>query len=162
MVLILRTIVLVAERLIAGAGGNSVVARQPAIALPPSLADAPTALDPAEAGTGRAAIALWQNNVFDLNTIVQDVRLALDHAIERLRVAVRERARAAAVLAWLIDDRDRSESPSRRRRARQARGLDRRARSRGLPPYRSAHPTQQGPRRMRELLATFALSPLRR
>ena len=53
MVLILRTIVLVAERLIAGAGGNSVVARQPAIALPPSLADAPTALDPAEAGRVR-------------------------------------------------------------------------------------------------------------
>ena len=43
-----------------------------------------------------------------MNTIVQDVGLELDHGIERLRVAVRERDRAAAVLAWLIDERDRS------------------------------------------------------
>jgi hypothetical protein len=50
-----------------------------------------------------AAIALWRENVFDLDIVVDDRRSDEERSAEATRVAVRERDRAAEHLAQLIE-----------------------------------------------------------
>lgn len=56
--------------------------------------------------TRRDAIALWTENVLDLNIAVDDARAALARALEDLRARVRERNHAADTLADLVRRHD--------------------------------------------------------
>jgi hypothetical protein len=58
----------------------------------------------------REAIERWRNNVIDLDVLVDDKRLALNRAVDELRVAVRERDRGTEHLARLIDWSDEVEA----------------------------------------------------
>lgn len=59
----------------------------------------------------RASIELWRNNLIDLETSVNDKRQAVDRTLHEFFAAVRERDRAAAHLAQLIDWHDAKVQP---------------------------------------------------
>ena len=48
-------------------------------------------------------IARWREHVIDHDSLVDDKRRAVDHAVHELRLAVRERDRAADRLAHLLE-----------------------------------------------------------
>ena len=50
-----------------------------------------------------AAIARWRENLIDLDVVVDDKRRLVEDALDELRVALRERNRAARHLAHLVD-----------------------------------------------------------
>jgi hypothetical protein len=58
-----------------------------------------------------ASIERWRDNLIDLETLVDDKRQAVDREIDGLRVAVRERDRAARHLASLVEWFGRSDRP---------------------------------------------------
>ncbi|MEP7308203.1 MAG: hypothetical protein ABJA98_22085 [Acidobacteriota bacterium] len=58
----------------------------------------------------RTAIATWRGNLIDLDIVCDDKRQAVEQRVEELRLAVRERDRAAKHLEYLIEMHDEREA----------------------------------------------------
>jgi predicted sulfurtransferase len=64
-----------------------------------------------------AAVARWRENLIDLDVVVEDARQRVEAALAEWRDAVRERDRAAAHLAHLVEWAARAAATGREARA---------------------------------------------